>query len=917
MSYFSTTPHSTTIKSPSSLKIKILSVAILLSLISGQGLAATYTVLNSNASGIGSLDEAIIAANSDPNSIIDFGNVTTVIIGPSPTALGQNTVFTSNNTVNLFGQLTFNAEVDFLGSGSIRFFGDNGDDASSNGDDGNDGSSSVVNGTAFTLTNYGNIYAGNGGNGSSAYSVSVTNSDNGGNGGNGGDAVNGTAFTLTNYGNIYGSLAGEAGAAYSLPGSNSGNGGEGGNGGNIVSGSNFIFTNSGTIYGGNGNDGGHAYSISATNSGDGGSGGNGGNIVSGSNFTFTNSANINGGNGGNGGQAYSTSTTNSGDGGNGGNGGSGVSGSNFTLINSANIKGGNGRNGGAAYPGSSSSTNSGNGGNGGNAGIAINSTGNSTIYNAGSIVAGTAGSGGTGSANGSAGQAANAISFSGSSNTLVLQAGSVITGDVISEAGSADTISSEASSTITGDVSGFSTFKTSVASDSVYSQLNVTGTLTLESSTTIEVDVTTSDFSFTSALDDGFNDVIKAATLVANSTVFTVSDNSLLFDFGAELDAANNAIDLTLEAASSSTSVFASAQAQGKKAALSAAKVLDSVISEDTSGSLASHFVSLSTAKEVADAVESTLPSVSGEVASLTSLASTPVVQSVGARQAGIASGDAYLTDRHLWFKPFGSWTKQDNRQGVTGYDIDSYGLVAGLDGDLSSTWNVGIALSYITSDVESTLSSGKNATDIDSYLATIYASKQLDDRTLWSLQSSVGFNEYDSARRLFTGDVARADYDGWQFLLSSELARNFDVSTKTTVTPYINARYSYVDVDAYRESGAGALNLIVEDDSADSLVLSAGVKSQYAASESLTILAELGAGYDVMADRSDLTAAFSGGGARFTTQGITPDKWVYNAAIGAQYLLENGTKITARYDFNGREDYKNDTLSVDVRWLF
>ena len=178
-------------------------------------------------------------------------------------------------------------------------------------------------------------------------------------------------------------------------------------------------------------------------------------------------------------------------------------------------------------------------------------------------------------------------------------------------------------------------------------------------------------------------------------------------------------------------------------AALGAAKAIDAVIATNPTSTLATNFVSLTTEREVANAVESTLPGASGNVAQLTNIATNAVTDVVSARQnaqQGISSGDAFMTDRHIWFKPFGGWTQQDNRQGVTGYDIDSYGLALGVDGDISSSWNVGVAFAYINSDVESNLTAGSHQIDMDSYLAKVYATKMFDEVTALNLQAGVAY---------------------------------------------------------------------------------------------------------------------------------------------------------------------------------
>jgi autotransporter family porin len=450
-----------------------------------------------------------------------------------------------------------------------------------------------------------------------------------------------------------------------------------------------------------------------------------------------------------------------------------------------------------------------------------------------------------------------------------------------------------------------------VADDTTFGKLAVTGTATLPSNAKIDINVADADFNFTAT---SMANAISAGTLVSDGT-FAVSDNSLLFNFGAVKN--GDAVDLTIAVA---TDALASTTSQGKTAAAGAAAAIDNIISDDPTGEIAGAFVGLTTDKQVADAVESVLAGASGGMAQLTNTATGAVTDVVSDRQnskKGLSSGDSFMTDRHVWLKPFGSWAEQDNRQGVTGYDIDSYGLAMGVDGDISSSWNVGAAFAYINSDVESNLAAGSHQIDMDSYLAKVYATMTFDATTALNLQAGVGISDYDSSRRLFTGDVANADYDSWNTQLSAELERSFQVNDKTVMTPYVHADYSYVNVDGYTESGAGALSLNVDDDSADSLIIGTGVKANHTVSDSLSLLANAGIGYDVMTDRSSLTSGFAGGGAQFTTDGIEPDEWVYNAGVGAKYSLANGTEITAAYTVDARQDYTDQSLSANFRMMF
>ncbi|WP_162224956.1 autotransporter domain-containing protein [Neptunomonas antarctica] len=444
-----------------------------------------------------------------------------------------------------------------------------------------------------------------------------------------------------------------------------------------------------------------------------------------------------------------------------------------------------------------------------------------------------------------------------------------------------------------------------VTNTASFGKLIVAGTATLASNAQINVDV--AGLSTPPSL----TNVILAGTLTSDGS-FVVTDNSLLFNFDAVKD--GNTVDLTLASAATAQSLTT------KRSTLGAAATIDSIISTNPTGEIASSLISLTTVQEVTDAVESLLPGNSSGMAQTTNISTNAVTGIVASRQdltRGLSSGDDFITDRHIWVKPFGGWAEQDTRQGVTGYDVDSYGLALGMDRDVSSSWNAGLALAYINSDVASTLAAGAQSVDIDTYLAKVYATNMLDATTALNLQAGLGFSNYDSNRRIFTGDVASAGYDSWNVQLSAELERSYQVSDKTVMTPYVHADYGYTNVDGYTESGAGALSLNVANDSADSLIIGTGVKANHTVSDSLLLMANAGIGYDVMTDRTSLTSSFAGGGAQFTTEGIEPDEWVYNAGLGAKYILDNGAEITASYNIDARQDFTDQSVSVNFRMMF
>ena len=284
-------------------------------------------------------------------------------------------------------------------------------------------------------------------------------------------------------------LGGTGGVAGGGNGTNGGlgiMGGAGGGGGGahtIVTGT--ITLPAGVEVGGNGGNGG----IGNNGGGGGGGGGGAAALVTGVGAS-SNAASLTGGAGGGGGGSLLAGSSS-------GGGGSGGAGAQFTaaggsLANTGTVRGGNGGAGGSSFAGF--------GGAGGAGGAGLVATG-LAVTNTGSIVGGNGGAGGTGTtagANGVGGSGiagsgltvinsgtitgglggdgvtrANAITFTGGTNTLTLQAGSTITGNVVAFS-AADTLTLGGSTSSSFDASQIG----SAAQVQNFGQFQKTGTST-------------------------------------------------------------------------------------------------------------------------------------------------------------------------------------------------------------------------------------------------------------------------------------------------------------------------------------------------------------------------------------------------------------------------------------------------------
>ncbi|MEW6329981.1 MAG: autotransporter domain-containing protein [Pseudomonadota bacterium] len=479
--------------------------------------------------------------------------------------------------------------------------------------------------------------------------------------------------------------------------------------------------------------------------------------------------------------------------------------------------------------------------------------------------------------------------------------------------------------TITGDYTQTSTgtFQTGVTDDTNYGKLVVTGTATLPTGAMIYVNVADPDFAFTAT---SLSDVISAGTLVSDGT-FAVDDNSALFDFTASKN--GNAVDLALASpgAGGSTVLVNAVNSTGNTSGLGAATVLDGLAAAYAGGGtgnadmdrVMAALATLTTNQQLSDAVTRMLPLMTGALTRFTFANLREVNRVVRARletNRGLSSGDDFAGNRMVWLKPLGSWAEQEDRNGASGYDAQTYGMVLGADGELSEISRIGAAFAYTRSDVDS--NSGAQSADVDSYLAVLYGSRSLDENTDLNWQADYAYNRNQGDRYISLMDrTARSSYHSDSFHVGAGVGRTLPVNARTSFTPSFRVDYTTIKENGYAETGAGALNLAVDARTTDELILAVDGKLAHALSDATTLNANLGVGYDTEAEQASLTTSFAGGAAAFTTDGIKPSSTVWRGGLGMVLNASDAMEFTARYDLETRSGYTGQTVSVKFRMPF
>ncbi|MBF0252832.1 MAG: autotransporter domain-containing protein [Candidatus Omnitrophica bacterium] len=258
-----------------------------------------------------------------------------------------------------------------------------------------------------------------------------------------------------------------------------------------------------------------------------------------------------------------------------------------------------------------------------------------------------------------------------------------------------------------------------------------------------------------------------------------------------------------------------------------------------------------------------------------------------GISTGDIMEGSGTAEDIGIWAKGFGYFGEQGNRGSFDGYDIQTLGAVLAADTPLGPDTRIGVGFGYSQSEIDGKKSDAN--TDFDTYQATVYLRHQIED---WYMNASgsFGWNEYEGNRYIsFTGvnRLAKADYNGQEYAAYVDTGYNFHIN-EFTITPVISMRYSHVNIGAYTETGAGALNLKVDSQSYDFLESGVGGKVAYDFKHNDQLYVPEIHGkwfHELMNPKMKQTTTFTAEGAgAITTEGVKSSDDTYNVGAGLSF---------------------------------
>lgn len=327
-------------------------------------------------------------------------------------------------------------------------------------------------------------------------------------------------------------------------------------------------------------------------------------------------------------------------------------------------------------------------------------------------------------------------------------------------------------------------------------------------------------------------------------------------------------------------------------------------------------FANASSDAQLASLAETLTPDVSRGVINAATSSQTLVGNAVTRRSSnarnGLSSGEG-LSGTGVWVQALSSDADQDRRHGIDGYDANTNGIAVGADGKLDPDTTVGLAYSYLTSDVKSDRG---NKTDVSGHALTLYGNWTHDN---YFVDASVmyGWNDNES-KRYIAGSRAKADYDSEIFGVNALAGYTFQLDRQVVLEPQIGARYANVSIDSYREKGSSAaLNVGSQRYEIGEMGLGARLAAAFELGVgSLEPEAKLMAWHDFIGDKAGTTSTFVLGGTPFTTRGATPARDSYELGLGATYRV-GAWSLGGSYNYLTSSGFDADTFTANVRYDF
>ncbi len=269
-----------------------------------------------------------------------------------------------------------------------------------------------------------------------------------------------------------------------------------------------------------------------------------------------------------------------------------------------------------------------------------------------------------------------------------------------------------------------------------------------------------------------------------------------------------------------------------------------------------------------------------------------------------------------VWINPFVSRVTQNGKDGILGYDYDSYGVTFGADRKFGAT-----AFGVIGMIAEGELKQKSFKADTSSYGLGVYGSYQprstgrfIDFYALWATNANKGTRQIDSL-----ADTLKADYDVTTTAVGVSIGYDIPLMNNVTITPRVGLDYTKLSSDEIEEKGDSPVLIHMSPEDFTSIKTPLELKAAMKVGDSYMHFmpeAHIRWTHEFGDTAPEGKATFTNYQVPFGVSGLEVDSDTFTLG-GSLSWLTGASELSLKYDYEFSSSLSGHTLNAGYKYIF
>lgn len=267
-----------------------------------------------------------------------------------------------------------------------------------------------------------------------------------------------------------------------------------------------------------------------------------------------------------------------------------------------------------------------------------------------------------------------------------------------------------------------------------------------------------------------------------------------------------------------------------------------------------------------------------------------------------------------VWFATWGHGGDINGNSNAAKVDNKGWGIALGADGEFTENIFAGLVLGYERTEIDGKGRSSNS--DIDAFHIGGYAATEINTIKLRG-GLAYSYLDTDIERDIWVDGLqgkAKSDPNGWQFQIFGEASKDFQVSDKTTLSPYANIAHVWLNLDDASEHGSRAA-LDIDGGTDETTFTTLGLRGEIKlpTTTQISLYGDLGWQHAFGDTDGKTRNRFRGVGDGFTIKGIGVDEDAALIGVGLNIAINDKNSVVLGYQGQIGSDLSDH--SANVMW--